>query len=92
MFDCGTSEFRLLLSVMDTGGGTVRLSRANVDPKHVFTSMEPSMDDAPMRTLTLGGCDAGYVTARLSFSGPLNRAITADWSQREAPSSNVALA
>ena len=80
-----------LLSVTDTGGGTVRFSSACAEPRHVTASIQPQTDEAPTNTLTSGGREAGYVTAMLSFSGAAKRAATDDSTEREVPSSKVAL-
>ena len=75
----GTSVFLPpLLSVTDTGGGTVRLSSACVYPIHVAASIQPQMDEAPNNTFTMGGCEVGYVTLMLSFKGAAKRAVTKD--------------
>jgi hypothetical protein len=79
-----------LLSVTDTGGGTVRLSSAYAVPRHVAASIQPHTDEAPTITLTSGGCEAGYATITLSFSGAAKRAVTEDSTDREVPSSKVA--
>ena len=80
----------MLLSVTETGGGSVKLSSALADPRQVATSIQPQMDEAPISTLTLGGCDAGYVTVILWFSGVAKRALIDDSMAREVPSSNAA--
>ena len=49
----------MLLTTTDTGGGTVRLTKANAEPRHVAASIQPQTDEAPTSALTLGGCDVG---------------------------------
>ena len=57
----GTREYLpyLLLSTILVGVGTVKLSRADVLPRHVLTSTQSQIEEAPVSTLTRGGCEDG---------------------------------